>query len=183
MLLDKINNIKLGSLTDSSLKEMSADIKNQVRRGVSPDHLLAEAFSLVREVSRRVLGIRPFDEQVMAGIALHRGKMVEMQTGEGKTLAAVMPAYLNALPGKDATRYGDYLDRFIEEQNDKIKEIHVSGFVDHMGRMPIRESNQEYLLDRVKQINVPFVIEGLFSPGDFQGIRKEIELVNCTLLS
>lgn len=76
-----------------------------------------------------------------------------------------------------ATRYGDYLDQMIEEQIENIKEIHVSGYINKLGRMPIRESNQEYLLDRVKQINVPFVIEGLFSPGDYKSIRKEVELV------
>jgi len=77
-----------------------------------------------------------------------------------------------------ATRYGDYLDEIIEEQIDSIKGIHVSGYINKLGRMPIRESNQESLLDRVKQITVPFVIEGLFAPGDFDSIRKEIELIN-----
>lgn len=76
-----------------------------------------------------------------------------------------------------ATRYEDYLDRIIEENHDNIKEIHVSGFINNMGRMPIRESKQEFLLDRVKQVNVPFIIEGLFSPGDIESIRKEIELI------
>ncbi|MGI6713277.1 MAG: hypothetical protein ACOX4L_11310 [Bacillota bacterium] len=77
-----------------------------------------------------------------------------------------------------ATRYGDYLDQIIEEQIDNIKEIHVSGYKNELGRMPIRETNQISLLDRVKQMNVPFVIEGLFAPGDFVSIRKEIELIS-----
>ncbi|ATW27438.1 hypothetical protein [Candidatus Formimonas warabiya] len=76
-----------------------------------------------------------------------------------------------------ATRFGDYLDQIIEEHRDDIKEIHVSGFINDLGRIPIRESNQEPLLDRVKEINVPFVIEGLFSPGDLEAIRKEIRLI------
>ena len=66
---------------------------------VSMDRLLPQAFALVREASRRVLGLRPFDLQVIAAITLHQGKLAEMQTGKGKTLAAVLPAYLNALAG------------------------------------------------------------------------------------
>jgi preprotein translocase subunit SecA len=75
------------------------------------NELLAEAFALVREATVRVLGIRPFDVQVIAAIALHQGKVAEMQTGEGKTLAAVMPAYLNALNGKGVhvLTFNDYL--------------------------------------------------------------------------
>ncbi|MDA8212792.1 MAG: accessory Sec system translocase SecA2, partial [Clostridia bacterium] len=73
-VLGEINRIQLDTLSDRRLKEMSAELKNRACAGVSPDKLLVESFALVREVSRRVLGMRPFDVQVMAGIALHRGK-------------------------------------------------------------------------------------------------------------
>jgi preprotein translocase subunit SecA len=92
---------------------MSAELKRRAAGGINADQLLVEAFALVREVSRRTLGLYPFDVQVMAGIALHNGKIVEMQTGEGKTLAAVMPAYLNALGSKGVHifTFNDYLAR------------------------------------------------------------------------
>src|SRR5215211_3581217 len=81
--------------------------------GETLDDLLPEAFAVVREVSRRTLGMRPFDEQIMGGIVLHEGKIAEMKTGEGKTLAATMPVYLNALEGKGVhiVTVNDYLAR------------------------------------------------------------------------
>lgn len=110
-ILEGINNTNLTALTDSGLKKMSADLKSRPNEGVLADTLLVEAFALVREVSARTLGMRSFDVQVMVGIALHLGKIAEMQTGEGKTLAAVMPAYLNALTGKGVhiLTFNDYL--------------------------------------------------------------------------
>ncbi|BBB90712.1 MAG TPA: hypothetical protein PKA28_09560 [Methylomusa anaerophila] len=112
-VLKEINAVKLDSFSDHELKELSSDLKRQVCNGVSPDKLLVQSFALVRQAARRVLGIKPFDTQVIAAIALHQGKMVEMQTGEGKTLAAVMPAYLNALTGKGVhvLTFNDYLAR------------------------------------------------------------------------
>lgn len=76
-----------------------------------------------------------------------------------------------------ATRFEDYLDHFIEKYADQIREVHVSGFGGKMGRMPLGESRQEFLLDRVRQIEAPFVIEGLFCPGDFDGIKKERRII------
>lgn len=110
-ILEEINNTNLTSLSDIGLMKMSAELKSRSNKGILADDLLIEAFALVREVSRRTLGMRPFDVQVVAGIALHLGKIAEMQTGEGKTLAAVMPAYLNALSGKGVhiLTFNDYL--------------------------------------------------------------------------
>ncbi len=90
---------------------MSNELKNRASKGEPYETLLVEAYALVREVSRRVLGLYPFDVQVMAGIALHHGKIAELQTGEGKTMVAVMPAYLNALTGKGVhvLTFNDYL--------------------------------------------------------------------------
>ena len=99
--------------SDGQLKELSQQLMARARAGVPPDEMLVEAFSLVREVSRRTLGMRHFDVQMLGGIALHRSKLIEMQTGEGKTLVAVLPAYLNAMTGRGVhvLTFNDYLAR------------------------------------------------------------------------
>ncbi len=103
----------LTALSDQALRGLSDDLIAQARAGVLPDDLLVEAYALAREVSSRLLGMRHFDVQVLGGIAMHQGKLVEMQTGEGKTLAAVLPAYLNALTGDGVhiLTFNDYLAR------------------------------------------------------------------------
>jgi preprotein translocase subunit SecA len=100
-------------LSDGSLRAKTDEFRERLADGASLDALLPEAFAVVREASRRTLGMRPFDVQVMGGIALHEGKIAEMKTGEGKTLAATMPVYLNALSGKGAhvVTVNDYLVR------------------------------------------------------------------------
>jgi len=98
---------------DSRLKELSGELIARARAGIGLADLLVEAFALAREASGRVLGMRHFDVQVFGGVALHQGKLIEMQTGEGKTLAAVLPAYLNALTGQGVhvLTFNDYLAR------------------------------------------------------------------------
>jgi preprotein translocase subunit SecA len=100
-------------LSDSQLQEKTEEFRERLAKGETIDDLLPEAFAVVREVSRRTLGMRPFDEQIMGGIVLHEGKIAEMKTGEGKTLAATMPVYLNALEGKGVhvVTVNDYLAR------------------------------------------------------------------------
>ena len=112
-LLADINKLDFEAEADDRLKGRSAGLMARARQGASPDELLIEGFALVRESARRVLAMRPFDVQVLAGIAMHQGKLVEMQTGEGKTLAAVLPAYLNALAGQGVhvLTFNDYLAR------------------------------------------------------------------------
>jgi preprotein translocase subunit SecA len=104
---------EIEKLSDSELREKTDEFRERLAAGESIDDLLPEAFAVVREVSRRTLGMRPFDEQVMGGIVLHEGKIAEMKTGEGKTLAATMPVYLNALEGKGVhvVTVNDYLAR------------------------------------------------------------------------
>lgn len=87
-------------LSDDELKKISLSLKERGKAGESLDSLLIEAFALVKEASKRTIGLRPFDVQVIGGIILHQGKIAEMKTGEGKTLVATLPAYLNALSGK-----------------------------------------------------------------------------------
>ncbi|MBU1092114.1 preprotein translocase subunit SecA [Patescibacteria group bacterium] len=91
---------KISILSDEDLQSKTAEFKERVTKGETLDDLLPEAFAVAREAAKRVLGERPYDVQLMGGIALHQGKIAEMRTGEGKTLAATLPVYLNALSGK-----------------------------------------------------------------------------------
>ncbi|MFA6436754.1 MAG: preprotein translocase subunit SecA [Candidatus Paceibacterota bacterium] len=115
-IIDQVNNFEpeLEKLSDVQIKEKSIKLKHSVENGeLTVDGALALAFALVREASKRTLKQRHFDEQLMCGIALHRGHVVEMKTGEGKTLAATLAVYLNALTGKGAhvVTVNDYLAR------------------------------------------------------------------------
>lgn len=87
------------ALSDDELKAKTSEFKARLQDGCSLDELLIEAFAVVREASYRVLGLRHFDVQLIGGMVLHSGKIAEMRTGEGKTLVATLPAYLNALSG------------------------------------------------------------------------------------
>src|SRR5690625_3229439 len=98
-------------LSDEELREESEHFKERLEDGESLDDILVEAFAAVREAAERTLGQRPYDVQIMGGTALHRGRIAEMKTGEGKTLVATLPAYLNALSGKGVhiVTVNDYL--------------------------------------------------------------------------
>ena len=113
ILLDEVNGFEteLMSLSDAALKEKTPYFKEKLQKGLTLDDILTEAFAVAREASRRTLMMRPFDVQVLGGIVLHEGKIAEMKTGEGKTLAATMPLYLNALSGKGChvVTVNDYL--------------------------------------------------------------------------
>ena len=100
-------------LDDEALRGKSAAFKARLSQGESLDALLPEAFAAVREASRRVMGMRHFDVQLIGGITLHEGRIAEMKTGEGKTLVATLPVYLNALTGKGVyvVTVNDYLAR------------------------------------------------------------------------
>jgi preprotein translocase subunit SecA len=101
-LVEKINALEpeVQKLQDEQLKGRTAEFKQRLDRGETLDDLLPEAFATVREASMRTLNMRHFDVQLIGGIVLHQGRITEMKTGEGKTLAATLPAYLNALTGK-----------------------------------------------------------------------------------
>ena len=104
---------EIEKLSDDELRAKTEEFRERLASGETLDDILHEAFAVVREASRRTLGMRPFDVQVMGGIVLHEGKIAEMKTGEGKTLAATMPVYLNALEGKGVhvVTVNDYLAR------------------------------------------------------------------------
>lgn len=102
VIVDKIDALEDGmkNLSDEELKDMTAIFKKKLEKGETLDDILPEAFAVVREVSRRKLGMRQYRVQLIGGIVIHQGKIAEMKTGEGKTLVEVAPVYLNALTGK-----------------------------------------------------------------------------------
>ncbi|KAL3689898.1 hypothetical protein R1sor_016207 [Riccia sorocarpa] len=114
-LVNQINSLEpeLVKLSDDQLRDITTDLKKRARGGESLNSLLPEAFAVVREASKRVLGLRPFDVQLIGGMVLHKGQIAEMRTGEGKTLVAVLPAFLNALSGQgvQVVTVNDYLAR------------------------------------------------------------------------
>ena len=109
-------------MSDEELKSQTADFRTRFENGEDLDSLMPEAFATVREASKRVLDKRHFDEQIMGGAALHMGTIAEMKTGEGKTLVAVLPSYLNAITGKGVhvVTVNDYLAKFQSEQMGRI---------------------------------------------------------------
>jgi len=123
-MTDQVNRLEDGvrSLSDEQLRAKTDEFKERLAKGETLDQLLPEAYAVVREASRRVLGMRPFDVQVMGAIVLHEGKIAEMKTGEGKTLVATMPAYLNALTGQGVhvVTVNEYLAQRDSEQMGQI---------------------------------------------------------------
>ncbi len=113
--VSRINELEeaFGNLSDTELQGKTAEFRQRLEQGETLDDLLPEAFATVREASRRVMGMRHYDVQLIGGITLHEGRIAEMKTGEGKTLVATAPVYLNALPGKGVhvVTVNDYLAR------------------------------------------------------------------------
>ena len=97
-IVDKINGLEaeISKLSDEELKNKTAEFKKQLEEGKTLDDILPEAFAVVREASKRVLGMRHFDVQLIGGIILHQGRIAEMKTGEGKTLVATLPVYFRS---------------------------------------------------------------------------------------
>ncbi|HQZ87370.1 MAG TPA: preprotein translocase subunit SecA [Gammaproteobacteria bacterium] len=113
------------ALSDSELRDKTTEFKDRIQAGVSLEQILPEAFAVVREASKRTLKMRHFDVQLVGGIVLHEGKIAEMRTGEGKTLVATLPLYLNALVGKGThlVTANDYLAKRDAEWNQPIYEF------------------------------------------------------------
>ena len=123
-IVDKINSLEdeISKLSDSELIKKTPYFKEQLKNGKTLDDILPEAFAVVREASKRVLGMRHFDVQLIGGIILHQGRISEMKTGEGKTLVATLPVYLNALEGKGVhvVTVNDYLAKRDSEWMGKL---------------------------------------------------------------
>ncbi len=112
-VVDQVNAFEpaISALSDESLRAKTDEFKSRFAAGSTLDDLLPEAFAVVREAAKRTLGQRHYDVQIMGGAALHRGNIAEMRTGEGKTLVATLPSYLNALAGRGVhvVTVNDYL--------------------------------------------------------------------------
>ena len=123
-IVEKINSLEeeISKLTDEQLKNKTNEFKKQLEEGKTLDDILPEAFAVTREASKRVLGMRHFDVQLIGGIILHQGRIAEMKTGEGKTLVATLPVYLNALTGKGVhvVTVNDYLAKRDSEWMGKL---------------------------------------------------------------
>ena len=123
-IVDKINGLEpeMQKLTDEELRNKTAEFKKQLSNGKTLDDILPEAFAVVREASKRVLGMRHFNVQLIGGIILHQGRIAEMKTGEGKTLVATLPVYLNALAekGVHVVTVNDYLAKRDSEWMGKV---------------------------------------------------------------
>ena len=123
-LVEQINGLEesMSKLTDEELRAKTTEFKERLTKGETLDDLLPEAFAVVREASKRVLGLRHFDVQLIGGIILHQGRIAEMKTGEGKTLVATLPAYLNALSGEGVhiITVNDYLAKRDSEWMGKV---------------------------------------------------------------
>ena len=138
----------MASLTDDELAGKTQEFKDRIAAGESLDDLLVEAFAVVREADKRILGMFPYDVQVMGGIVIHQGNVAEMNTGEGKTLTATMPVYLNALSGQGVmlVTTNDYLAKRDAEEMGQVYE-----FLGLTIRIPFTEDDDEELTPEDKR--------------------------------
>ena len=124
-VVKKVNSLEEGieKLSDEELKGKTEEFKGRLKKGETLDDILPEAFAVVREASKRVLGLRHYDVQIIGGVVLHQGRISEMRTGEGKTLVATLPSYLNALAGKGVhiITVNDYL---AQRDRDEMGRVH-----------------------------------------------------------
>ncbi len=156
-VVERINSLKeeMASLTEEEMAAKTGEFKERLQNGETEDEILPEAFALVREAAERTTGMRPFDVQVMGGIVLHQGRIIEMKTGEGKTLAATMPAYLNALSGMGVhiVTVNDYLaKRDSEWMGPVYRMLGLSvGYIAH--DMSQEDRRQSYAADIVYATN------------------------------
>ncbi len=189
---DQVNLIEpdYEDMTDEELKGQTAELKERLENGESLDDIMPEAFATVREASRRVLGKRHFDVQIMGGAALHLCNIAEMKTGEGKTLVATMPSYLNALTGKGVhvVTVNDYL---AESQSEQMGRIHrflgleVGCILAHMTPAERRRAyaaditygtNNEFGFDYLRD-NMALSTEELVQRGHYFAIVDEVDSI------
>ncbi len=136
-IVQKINDLEktISPLTDEELRNKTQEFKDRLAKGQTLDDILPEAFAVVREAAKRVLGMRHYDVQLLGGMVLHQGKIAEMRTGEGKTLVATLPSYLNALTGKGVhiVTVNDYLAKRDREWMGPVHEFLglTVGFISH----------------------------------------------------
>ena len=191
-VVDRINALEddVRALSDDELKGKTAEFKQRLEAGESLDDLLPEAFAVVREASRRVLGMRHFDVQLIGGMILHQGKIAEMKTGEGKTLMATLPVYLNALTGKGVhvVTVNDYLARRDAEWMGKVygflgmqTGVIVHGLTAEERRAAYAAditygTNNEFGFDYLRD-NMAFAPEELVQRGHHYAIVDEVDSI------
>jgi len=177
-------------LTDAQLQAKTAEFKEKLRQGATLEDILIESFAVVREVARRTINMRHFDVQLMGGVVLHQGKIAEMKTGEGKTLVATLPAYLNALEGKGVhiVTVNDYLARRDAEWMGPIYKFLglTVGVIQH--EMPDYERKKAYLCDITYgtnnefgfdylRDNMKFRLEDMVQRGHHYAIVDEVDSI------
>lgn len=150
-LVAVINSLEPGlqALSDEALRAKTDEFRSRLTQGATLDDLLPEAFAVVREAGRRVMGMRHFDVQLIGGMVLHQGKISEMRTGEGKTLVSTLPAYLNALSGRGVhvVTVNDYLARRDAEWMGRIHRFLGLSVGVTLAQMPHEEKQQAYAAD------------------------------------
>src|SRR6266498_3014512 len=178
------------ALSDEQLRGKTAEFRQRVANGDTLDELLPEAFAVVREAGRRVLTMRHFDVQLIGGIVLHRGKIAEMKTGEGKTLVATLPSYLNALEGKGVhvVTVNDYLARRDSEWMGRLYKalgLRVGVIVHDLDDLERQENyaaditygtNNEFGFDYLRD-NMKFRLEDCVQRGHHYGIVDEVDSI------
>ena len=173
-IVEKINSLEpeMEKLTDKELTSKTQYFKEELAKGKTLDDILPEAFAVVREASKRVLGMRHFDVQLIGGIVLHQGRISEMRTGEGKTLVATLPVYLNALTGKGVhvVTVNEYLARRDSEWMGKIYRFLGLSVGLVYGRMPFQDKKAAYNADITYGTNNEFGFDYL---RDNMVIHKE----------
>src|SRR5262245_54376343 len=181
---------QIQALTDEQLRAKTDEFRKRVAEGETLDDLLVEAFAVVREAGRRVLNMRHFDVQLMGGMILHSGKIAEMKTGEGKTLVATLPAYLNALEGKGVhvVTVNDYLARRDSEWMGRVyRFLGMSvGVIQHDLRDEQRQvaygaditygTNNEFGFDYLRD-NMKFELASMVQRGHQYAIVDEVDSI------
>lgn len=159
-IVKEINNYEpsFEALSDDELKAKTVEFRERIEKGESLDQLLPEAFATVREASKRVYGMRHFDVQLIGGMVLNAGQIAEMRTGEGKTLTATLPAYLNALAGKGVhvVTVNDYLAKRDAETNRPLFEFLGMSVGVNVPNMAPQEKKEAYLADILYGTNNEF---------------------------
>lgn len=174
----------LQALSDTELQAKTIEFKNRLSDGCSLDELLVEAFAVVREASRRVLGMRHFNVQLIGGMILHSGKIAEMRTGEGKTLVATLPAYLNALSGNGVhiVTVNDYLaKRDAQWMNPLYTFLGLSTGV-IVSDLPLAERQAAYAADIVYGTNNEFGFDYLRDNMAFSLAEKSQRILNFAIV-
>ena len=186
VIVDKINNLEpdMQKLKDIDFQKTTQNLKDIYKKTGFTDELLIQAFALVREASVRTLGLRHFDEQLLGGIALHEGKISEMKTGEGKTLVATLPVYLNALSGEGVhvITVNDYLARRDADWMGKIYKFLGLTVGVNQAQLPTEEKLKAYTADITYGTNNEFGFDYLRDNMVYEQNQKAQKGLNFALI-